>query len=224
VNDASDAEDRAIARALDADSDERTRAADPRVVDEYREVLGQLPIAEVSPAPDLEDRIVGAALERRAATGTTTPMETPMERKRSRVLRRIRVASLATAVAAAIVVGVILATGTSPAPVPSARVSLATVRRAQIDSLARAPGSRVGTLGAIGRVVLASNGDGAVYDLKVDTAVAVGLVSSGGTTVIGPALPRGGVIAFVVDHPERVRTVTLMRQGSVLASAALSAP
>jgi hypothetical protein len=220
VNDAWDAEDRAIARALDADSDDRTRDADSRVVDEYRDVLGRLPVAEVRPAPELEDRIVAAALERRGATGTVTSVK----RTRSPALRRIRVAALATAVAAAIVVGVILATGTSPAPVPSARVSLATVRRAQIDSLARAPGSRVGTLGAIGRVVLASNGDGAVYDLKVDTAVAVGLVSSGGTTVIGPALPRGGVIAFVVDHPERVRTVTLMRQGSVIASAALSAP
>jgi hypothetical protein len=219
VNDAWDAEDRAIARALDADSDDRTRDADPRVVDEYRDVLGRLPVAEVRPAPELEDRIVAAALERRGATGTVTSVK----RTRSPALRRIRVAALATAVAAAIVVGVILATGTSPPPVPSGHVSLATVRRAEIDSLVRAPGSRVGVLGAVGRVVLASNGNGAVYDLKEDAPLAVGLVSSGGTTVIGPVRPRTGVIAFVVDHPERVRTLTLIRQGSVIASAELSA-
>jgi hypothetical protein len=31
------------------------------------------------------------------------------------------------------------------------------------------------------------------------------------------------VIAFVVDHPERVRTVTLIRRGSVIATAELHA-
>jgi hypothetical protein len=218
VNDAWDAEDRAIARALDADSDDRTRDADPRVVDEYRAVLGHLPVGEVRPAPELEHRMVTAALERRAATDNITSIE----RTRSRALRRVRVAALATAVTAAIVVGVLLATGTSPAPVPSGRVSLTTVRRAEIDSLVRAPGSRVGVLGAVGRVVLASNGNGAIYDLTVDAPLAVGLVSSGGTTVLGPVRPRAGVIAFVVDHPERVRTVTLIRRGSVIATAALN--
>jgi hypothetical protein len=220
VNDASDAEDQAIARALDAASDAETRDADPRVVDEYRAVLGHLPVAEVTPPPELEDRVVTAALERRAATRTATPID----RARSHRLRRVRSAALAAAVAAAIVIGVILATGTSSPPVPSGHVSLATVRRAEIDSLVRAPGSRVGVLDGVGRVVLASNGNGAVYDLEIDAPLAIGLVSAGGTTVIGPTRPQGGVIAFVVDNPARVRSVTLIRQGSVIASAELTAP
>ena len=128
------------------------------------------------------------------------------------------------AVAAAIVIGVILGTGTSSPPVPSGHVSLATVRRAEIDSLVHTPGSRGRVLDGVGRVVLASNGNGVVYDLDIDAPLAIGLVSVGGTTVIGPTQPQGGVIAFVVDNPARVRSVTLIRQGSEIASAELTAP
>jgi hypothetical protein len=68
VTDAWDAEDQAIARALDAESEARTPDADPRVVDEYRAVLGRFPVEEVAPPPELEDRIVAAAAERRRPT------------------------------------------------------------------------------------------------------------------------------------------------------------
>ena len=33
------------------------------------------PVAEVTPPPELEDRVVAAALERRAATRTATPID-----------------------------------------------------------------------------------------------------------------------------------------------------
>ena len=217
MTDAWDGEDQAIARALDAGSDEQTDEADDVAVDEYREVLAQLPIAEVTPSPDLEDRMVAAALERRAAAAPVIDHA----RGRRRV-RRVRIAALAAAVAAVVVGGVVLSNRSSEPPAPSGRVSLATVRRADVDALLRAPGSRTGVLGAIGKVVLSRDGNGAVYDLAVAKSLGVGLVSSGGTTVIGPARPKGGVIAFVVDHPERVRSVTLVQQGIVIASVDLS--
>ncbi len=218
TDDAWDAEDQAIARALDAEADARTPDADPHVVDEYRTVLGHFPIDEVPPRAELEDRIVAAAVERRTPTRSIGSINSA----RSRRIRRIRVGVLAVAVAAAVVVGVVLATGTSPTPMPSGHVSLATVRRAEIDSLLQAPGARVGAFAGGGKVVLAENGNGAVYDLTGAAPLSIGLVSSGGTTVIGPTPPRNGVVAFVVDHPERVRSVTLVRGGSVIASAQLS--
>jgi hypothetical protein len=218
VTDAWDAEDQAIARALDAESEARTPDADPRVVDEYRAVLGRFPVEEVAPPPELEDRIVAAAAERRRPTREVVSIDSA----RSRRLRRVRVGVLAAAVAAAIVVGVVLATEKSQTPMPSGHVSLATVRRAEIESLLRAPGARMGAFAGGGKVVLTENGNGAVYDLTDAAPLSIGLVSSGGTTEIGPTPPRAGVIAFVVDHPERVHSVTLIRGGSVIASADLS--
>jgi hypothetical protein len=218
VTDASDAEDQAIARALDAESEARTPDADPRLVDEYRAVLGQLPVDEVAPPPALEDRIVAAAAERRPPTRKVAAIGSA----RSRRVRRLRVGVLAAAVAAAVVVGVVLVTVKSPTPMPSGHVSLATVRRAEIESRLRAPGARMGVFAGGGKVVLAENGNGAVYDLTGAAPLSIGLVSSGGTTAIGPTPPRAGVIAFVVDHPERVRSVTLIRGGSVIASAELN--
>ena len=58
-----DAEDRAIARALDADDTASLMTGvgsaddDMSATDEYREALSYLPFAEVEPTPELEDRV-----------------------------------------------------------------------------------------------------------------------------------------------------------------------
>jgi hypothetical protein len=217
VSDDWDAEEQAIARALDAASDAETRGADPHLVDEYRAVLGAMAVREVAPRAELEDRVVAAALQRRPATVPT------LDRARARRLSPIRLAALGAAtVAAAIVIG-LLVHGSSTSPTPGGRISLATQQRTNVDALVRAPGSRTATLSAgNGRVVIARSGDAAVYGLSSDAAASVGLVSAGGTTTLGPAQPTGGTIAFTVDHPERVTAVTLSRNGAVVARAVLT--
>jgi len=217
VSDTWDAEDRAIARALDAASDDETAGADEHLVDEYRDVLGRMPTPEVTPPAELEDRIVAAALDRRPASVPT------LDTRRTRRTRRTRLAAIAiAAVAAIVVVGVIVQTGTTGTPAPSGHLSLATLHRTDIDALLRAPGTRSAAFTPpIGRVAIGRDGNGAVYDLTESEPVEIGLVSRGGTTVVGPAAPSGGAIAFFVDHPEHVTTVTLIRNGAEIARAEL---
>jgi len=213
VSDTWDAEDRAIARALDAAPERETHGADERDVDAYREVLGHLPSPAVTPSAELEDRIVAAALRRRAATVPA------LDGAHARRTHRFRVAALATAaVAAVVVVGLIVGTNGSGSPRPGGHVSLAAASNADVEAVLRAPGTRTAEFTAPpARVAIGRNGDGAVFDLTAGDAVGIGLVGDAGTTVIGPARPTAGVIAFVVDHPERVTAVTLVRDGVEIA-------
>jgi hypothetical protein len=215
-----DDEDRAIARALDAAPDAATTGADEQAVDAYREVLGALPNSEVTPRPELEDQMVAAALRRRPATVPTVAGH------RARRTRNIRLVALTAAtVAAAIVVGVIVNNGSSGGPVPGGHIALATVQRADVEAIKRSPGARVGTFDpAVGQVVLARarGGTGAVYALTDAAPLSIGLVGKGGTTVVGPARPVAGIITFVVDRPDRVTAVTLIRDGTEIAKATLT--
>ncbi len=224
MSDTWDADDRAIARALDATPDasggalDAETAADGELVDEYREVLGAMPTPAVTPRTDLEDRVVAAALRRRPATVPT------LDRGRARRRNRVRVAALGAAtVAAAIVVGLIVHSSGSGSSAPGGRAALATQQRFDVAALLRAPGARTGSFGGgNGRVVMASSGSAAVYDLSGAGPVSIGLVSGGRTTTLGPAPPSGGAVEFTVDHPERVTVVTLIRNGAEFARASLS--
>ncbi|HUI49648.1 MAG TPA: hypothetical protein VL119_13190 [Acidimicrobiia bacterium] len=220
MSDAWDPEDQAIARALGADQNAETEGADEQLVDSYREVLSHIPVAEVAPSTGLEDRVVAAALARRPASVPTLGAARDRRRRRA---RRIQMAVLAaTIVAAAIVIGAIVHAGTAGSPAPKAHMSLATVHRDDIAALVRAPGTRTAVLGTLGRVALGRIGDGVVYQLGRTQPLSIGLVSDGGTTVIGPASPNGGTIAFVVDHPERVKAVELLRNGASVARGELT--
>jgi hypothetical protein len=214
-----DDEDRAIARALDAAPDAETTGADELLVEEYRSVLGEIPVPELTPPPALEERVVAAALERRAANAVALPTAD----RRTRRLNRFRIAALSAAiVAAAVVAGLIVRDGSSGPSTPGGRVALATQEHGNFEALVRSPGARTGVFGGgNGRVVIARNGDSAVYDLAggAPGSITIGLVSAGGTTTLGPAQPSGRSIAFVVDHPERVTAVTLTRNGVELARA-----
>jgi hypothetical protein len=215
-----DDEDRAIARALDPSGDADTHSADRQLVDEYREVLGRLS-PEITPRPGLEDDVLAAALARRPAT---TPS---VDRARRRRADRVRIAVLAAAVAAAvIVVGLIVSQGGTGSRAPTARVLPAAVQRPDVAALLRAPGTRSGifrpALPTRGRVALGTHGKGIVYDLRTDAPVSLGLVSSGGSTFIGPVQAVNGAIGFVVDHPERVTAVDLIRNGTTIGRAQLT--
>ena len=83
MSDGWSADDRAIARALDAAFDAETESADAGLVDEYREVLGEMALPEVTPRAELEDVVVAAALERRPATVPA------LDRSRARRAHRI---------------------------------------------------------------------------------------------------------------------------------------
>jgi hypothetical protein len=231
MTDAWDAEDQAIARALDGVPEQETAGADERLVDEYREVLGSLEPAGAPLPLELEDRVIDAALARRPAAGApdsspaTNAVVPSLDRARERRRLRLRVATLAaTAVAAAVVVGVIITNTKTNSPGASGHLSLTTVKRADVDALLRAPGTRAGSFGAgLGNVAIGTDGSGAVYDLRGTAPVVIRLVSGGGTAVLPSTAPSGGAVAFVVDHPERVTTVTLSRGGVEIGRADLSA-
>ena len=218
MSDAWDAEDKAIARALDAAAADETAGADEQLVDEYRDVLGRMPTPEVDPPADLEDRVMAAALAQRPASVPT------LDTRRTRRTRRIRFAVLGVAaVAAVVVIGLIVQTDKTGTPGPGGHIGLAALQHTDIDAILRAPGTHTANfVPPIGRVAIAANGNGAVYDLAVPGPLAIGLVSKGGTTVVGPAQPTGGGLAFVVDHPERVTAVTLIRSGTEIARAEIT--
>lgn len=219
ANDEWDDDDRAIARALGANADADTGGADDELTDEYRQLLDHL-TDEIPPRPDLEDDVVAAALARRPAT--VRSVEGPRRRT-----DRVRVAALVAAVAAAVVVvGLIVGDRSSGPSAPTAHVSLATVERADVAALLRRSGTRTGQFRPVlptgGRVALGTDGTGIVYDLRTDASVSLGLVSRGGSTVIGPTRALGGAIGFVVDHPERVTAVDLIRNGATIGRAELT--
>jgi hypothetical protein len=214
-----DDDDRAIARALDPSAAGDVNA-DRQRVDEYREVLGHLG-PEVTPRPGLEDDVVAAALARRPAASPS------VDRGRRRRANRVRVAVLAAAVVASVfIAGLIISEQSTGTPAPSAHVTLATVRRADVTALLRAPGTRRGVFRPVlptrGLVVLGANGKGFVYQLRTDALVSLGLVNNDGSTVIGPTRAVNGAIGFVVDHPERVMAVDLIRNGETVARAQLT--
>jgi hypothetical protein len=216
----SDDEDRAIARALDASANGGTDEIDEQLVDEYRDVLADL-APELTPRPGLEDDVMAAALARRPAAAAS------VDRARRRG-NRVRIAVLAAAVAAAVfVAGLIVNDRSATNPAPTGHVLPATVRRPDVDALLRATGARGGAfrpaLPTGGRVVLGTSGSGIVYDLRTDAPVSLGLISEGGSTVIGPARAVDGAIGFVVDHPERVTAVDLIRNGATIGRAQLTA-
>jgi hypothetical protein len=218
VSDAWDDEQRAIARALHAAPDAHTREADPRLVDRYLEVLADVSVSEIAPPPDLEERVVEAALARRRPSIPT------LDLVRTRRHNRVRLAALfAATVAAALVVGLIVRGGSTQSPTPGGRVSLATQKHADVDGLVRSAGARSRAFAnGVGRVVIAADGRSAVYDLRGDEPIGISLVSAGGTTMLGPAPPVGGIVAFTVDHPERVTAVALLRNGAEIARVALT--
>ena len=174
------------------------------------------PSRRSSPAPGSRTRSSPSRSARRPAVVTTTAS--------ALARRRVRLAALAVAtIAAAVTIALIVAGGTSGGPAPGGHVSQVSLQRDDIDALLRAPGSRTGKFAPVaGRVVIDTDGNAAVYALSGSAPLRVGLVSGDGTAVVGPARPRAGAIAFVVDHPNLVTAVTLVQNGTEIARAELT--
>jgi hypothetical protein len=216
VNETFDDEDRAIARALGTDAD-ATGPVDERALDDYREVLAHMPFDERTPPADLEERVLAAAVARRAPAKVVAALEA---RRSRRTAARWTVVGASLAAAAA-VVAFLLASGGGSDPAPKARMELANSTRATVDAVLATPGVRQGTLVDTGSVALAPDGRGVVYDLA-DGTYTIDLIADGGVATLGPVDARGGVIAFDVDHPERVEVVTVRSGGRLLATAQLT--
>jgi hypothetical protein len=207
-------EDAAIARAFNMDG---APDADAALVDEYRDVLGQLPDSELAPTPELEERMVAAALARRPAAART--LDAARKKQRSRA----RMAILgATAVAAAVVVAFMFVGGNSSSGVPTGQIQLSTSQAADVQAILQEPGVRVGTFSnGAGKVALSPAGQGDAYELTATGPVTIGLVSDDGSSSLEPATPVDGVIGFGVDHPDRVTAITLSQNGRQIAIAEL---
>ncbi|MET1000282.1 MAG: anti-sigma factor [Acidimicrobiia bacterium] len=201
-----DAEDRAIARALDADDAASlvtgvgSADGDMSATDEYREALSYLPFAEVEPAPELEDRVLAAALARRPAA---VPALERVARRRSRA-RRVTLAG--TAVAGAAVISLLV--GTADRPERALRGRIEEIADS-VTSIVEEPGTRTATLTAadresVGTAVLTTDGDGVLYDLALPTPASsqvlwVWLVTPGEHVRLGPvADPDTRSIGFTV--------------------------
>ena len=205
-----DAEDRAIARALDADDaasfqtgmgatgmgtiDDETRATD-----EYREALSYLPFSEVEPASDLEDRVVAAALARRPAD---VPALVRAARRRS-VARRVTM--VGAAVAGAAVITLMVVTADTPERALQGRIE----EIADSTGIVEQPGTRTATLiatdeGQVGTAVLAPDGNGVLHDLALPSPASsqvlwVWLVTGEAPVRLGPiADPAARSIGFTV--------------------------
>jgi hypothetical protein len=204
-------DDDAIARALGGDD----ASADDAATAEFRRVLTHMPFAEVEPPPDLEERVLAAARARRR--GVTRSLG----RRPARPFRRAGVALLAAAAAIAAVVA--LAVEARDPAGPRGRIENVAAPRADVARLTSERGARLGVFsGDAGRVVLTRDGAGYIYDLAADE-VEVGVEAGSATTRLGTARPRAGVVAFVVDDPDRVTAVRLRLPDGELVRAELRA-
>ena len=159
--------------------------------DEDRAVLAHLPFDEVAPPPGLEDRVMKAALARRPTTPTRS-------RRGQAILAGLAVAALIAAV-------VMIAVNHSPARAPT-RIETTSATKADVEQMLRAPGVRTGAFSnRAGRVALAPNGRGYLFDLAATGKVAVAIDNIG----LGHARPQAGIIEIKVQHPNLVRVVTV---------------
>jgi anti-sigma-K factor RskA len=210
-----DDEDRAIARALDepVNGDDMDIADDDTMTDEYRTALSHLPFEEIAPPPDLEERVMAAALERRSSQTVS------LERARHRRRTRVRWAALgAVAVAAAAIVAVLLV-DTSSTQQPSGSIETVAVQRADLDAALANPATRSGAFTgdpARGFVALTPDGDGFLYDYAANAPAGrtawLWLVTSDGDKVRVGRLPNppNGEVEFNVDGDvDAVRAVAL---------------
>ena len=190
--------------------------AEDRELDEFSDVLAYMS-PEAQPPADLEDRMVSAALARRPASATALE---PRARSRTRVALLA-----ATAVAASIVIAVLVTTRDTSTHAPTGRIENVGTATVDVAALSAQPGARTATIsGTPGSVVLALDGQGAVFDLSPSPQPLVLTLETGsGDVVLGTVLPTNGTVAFVVDRPEKVRAVRLgAPEGTPLGRAELS--
>jgi hypothetical protein len=165
-----EAEDRVIARALDAaESYEDGAAMDRATLDEYRKVLSYLPFEEVAPPVALEDRVVSAALDARPATVRSLAGHAAKRRSTARWI------TLGAAVAAAAAVITFMFTTSDDSGGFGGQVELASSDY-PVAELRAQPGTREAPLidlgsrrlsRMVGSVALGEDGEGVLYNLRL---------------------------------------------------------
>jgi hypothetical protein len=213
VTDTWDDEDRAIAAALGMDAP-GAGAGDPPNVDAYRNVVAHLPFDEIAPPPDLEERVVAAALAKRAPGEPRRPTIASLDRARARRRSVTRIGALVAATAAAVIAVVALAN--SPESAPSKVSGRIEPVAANVVAVLRDPpaGTRIGAFDRSSRVFLLPDGRG--YIQGVQGAPVVWIDSARASLRLGPAtVGRDGVIAFTVNHPGLVTAVRLTTREGV---------
>ena len=199
-----EAEDRAIAQALDADTNIDEADMDVAAIDEYRKVLAHLPFEEIAPPTELEDRVLEAALARRPAA--VRSIARPARRRAA-----VRWAALGGAVAAAAgVIAFMITTTDSGGGIDGGRIVLAGDARSVV--LAE-PGVRTAPLTngqnrrlpqQVGNAALAPNGEGVLYDLELPAptgqqTLQVWLVTDDNLVPIGTIPTTAEEVGFSVD-------------------------
>jgi hypothetical protein len=159
--------------------------------DEDRAVLAHMPFDELAPPPDLENRVMDAALTRR-------PAARPRGRRGPAILAGLAIAAL--------IAGVVMIAVTHHTVVAPTRVIATSATHADVDRVLAERGVRTGTFsGGGGRVALAPDGRGYLYDLAATGKLAVAIDN----VELGQTRPQGGIIEIKVQHPELVRAVTV---------------
>ena len=135
-----EAEDRVIARALDAEETDEA-AMDRATVEEYQKVLAYLPFDEVAPPVAVEQRVFDAALAARPAAATSIHRR-PASKRRATA----RWITLGAAVAAAAAVVAFMFTTSGDSGGVGGRVELASASGSA--EIVEQPGAKVATLTA----------------------------------------------------------------------------
>ena len=206
-----EAEDRVIAWALDAEEADEA-AMDRAALDEYRTVLAHLPFEEVAPPVALEQRVFEAALAARPAAATS--IRRPASKRRATA----RWVTLGAAVTAAAAVIAFMFTTSGDSGGVGGRVEL--TRASGGSEIAEQPGAKNATLTRegvqgtveVGKVALAPDGEGVLYELDLadatdpDEVVWVWLVANDKLVPIGEITdPTTETVSFKVTGD--VRTV-----------------
>jgi hypothetical protein len=219
-----EAEDRVIARVLDLEDGDEA-AMDRATLDEYRRVAAHLPFEEVAPAPELEDRVVAAALAVRPPAAHSIDA-------RARRRATARWVTLGAAAAAAVAVVTFMFTTSDDTGTVGGRVD--PIRTDfPVQELVGEPGTRDAELSSegvgpdqppAGRVALAPDGDGVLYDLNLpatmpgevvwvwlvveDEAVPIGAIRDSATEIVpfhvtGASSTVAGVAMSIEPTSER---------------------
>ncbi|MCZ7535023.1 MAG: hypothetical protein M5T61_03120 [Acidimicrobiia bacterium] len=216
-----DAEDAAIARALDqpgAPTDAETKVAGGTAdLDGYREALARLPFEEVRPPPELGHRVIAAARRVRAPA---IPSIDPAHRRsaRSRFLPLVAAGAVAAAVAL-----VVFQPRSSPEPGAGEAQIVAAPTPSELAVLLDSPGARRAGLDdpsgdPVGSVVLGTDGDGYLYDLALPPATSgtrywLWVTVAGANVSAGDLGSAPSSAGFVIDGPADGLLLTLESDG-----------
>lgn len=206
MTDAWDDDDRAIARALGAYVPDDGAPIDEAAVADYDAVLARFPFDDVVPPPELEDRVVAAALARRPAAVRAIDGKRREEPARHRRLSARVIGAAGAAVAAAVIVVLLLAGRTPSVPGSAGGRVEPAASRGDAAQVQNAAGTRRGVLRTPagetgGEALLGADGSGYLTGLHVPPGNGTTSwlwLETGPSPVRVGALPAASTVHFMV--------------------------